>query len=123
MIPRERVLDLLSLTKIVSRDCQFDGLFSPEQRLNSADCLVALPLPSLNFPNPTTAFLNEFTAFFATDGLIATRLLRDTNERRILASRGLGQNMLLAKPLLLASLLGVILLGTASLQKRSPYQW
>ena len=58
MIPRERVLDLLLLTKIVLRERQFDGLFGLEQRLNSADRSVPLPLPSLNFPGPMAAFLN-----------------------------------------------------------------
>ena len=58
MILRERVLDLLLLTKIVLRERQFDGLFGLEQRLNSADRSVTLPLPSLNFPGPMAAFLN-----------------------------------------------------------------
>ena len=127
MILRERVLDLLLLIEIIPRECQFNGLFGLEQRLNSTDCSVALPLPSLNFPNPTTTTLNQSSASFAIDGLIATRLLRDTNERPILASREWGQNMLLAKPLPKTSLLqiptpGVIELGAAGLPK-SPYQY
>ena len=136
MILRKQVLDLLLLIEIIPRECQFNGLFGLEQRLNSTDCSVALPLPSLNFPNPTTTTLNQSSASFAIDGLIATRLLRDTNERPILATEpcprpsihrrqypGVVSNHAASE----ASLLqlptpGVIELGAAGLPK-SPYQY
>jgi hypothetical protein len=86
MIPKESVLDLSLLTKIASREYQFDGLFVLEQSLNYADCSVAIPLPSLNFPNFMAVFLNKFTASFATKALIAKRVLRDIN-RLIQATR------------------------------------
>jgi hypothetical protein len=53
-----RSLRFVILTEIVLQECQFNRLFSLEQRLNSVDCSVALPLPSLSFPNLITAFLN-----------------------------------------------------------------
>jgi hypothetical protein len=62
----ERKSSRFVIANVAWRECRFDGLFGLEQSLNSADRLVALPPLSPNFPSSMVAFLNKFTASFAT---------------------------------------------------------